>query len=164
MVRTKQTQHGGSSTRPAGMQVAVHRDQPEADQPEAEQFEDLEEADKTTWPDFNNRCKAAQQGEASKSTGKAGEGSQDVGKPTGTEGVAQAPPDVVQDPTRDPLQPKPSTCKGATQAPTQAPTQNPEDVPNLTDYVKSSVQVWFDSVQVSKEQVYITLYDPTHDR
>ena len=110
---------------------------PKADQPEAEQFEDLEEADKTTWPVFDNRCKAAQQGEASKSTGKAGEGSQDVGKPTGAEGVAQAPPDVVQDPTRDPLQPKPSTCKGATQAPTQAFTQNPslnpaqdrEDVP-----------------------------------
>ena len=78
MVRTKQTQHGSSSlARPVGMQAAVHGDQPEADQPEAEQFE---EADMEDWPDFDDQLKAAQQrGEASKSAGKAGEGSLDVG-------------------------------------------------------------------------------------
>ena len=166
MVRTKQTQHGGSLTRPAGIQVAVHGDQPKADWPEAEQFEDLEEADETTWPDFNNPHKVAEQGEASKSTGKTGEGSQDVDKPTRAEGGAQVPPNVVQDLT----QPKSSTSKGDTQAPVQAPTQDPsqdpaqdlEDVPSLTDYVKSyrqAAKVWFDTVQVTKEQVYTMLYD-----
>ena len=139
------------------MQAAVHGDQPEAEQSEAEQFEDLEEADEITWPDFDNPREAAGQGEASKSTGKTGEGSQDVGKPTRAEGGAPVPPDVVQDPT----QLKPSTSKGDTKAPAQAPTQDPsqdqaqdpEDVPSLTDYVKSyrqAAKVWFDTVQVSK--------------
>ena len=193
MVRTKQTQHGSSLARPVGMQAAVHGDQPEADQPEAEQFEDLDiEADEEDWPDFDDPLKAAQQAaKASKSTGEAGEGSQDVDKLTSG---AQAPANVIQDPTKNPLQPKPSTSKADTQAPTdgpshaptqaptqdptQAPTQDPtktptqdptldpawdpEDVPDLTDYVKSyrqAAKVWFDTVQDSKEQAYDTLYD-----
>ena len=119
MVRTKQTQHGGSLTRQAGMQVAVHGDQPEADQPEAEQFKDLDEED---WPDFNNLLQAAKRGEASKSAGKAGESSQDVGEPTRAEGGAQAPHDVVQNSPTDPIQPKSRTSKEDTQAPIQAPT------------------------------------------
>ena len=59
MVRTKQTQHGSSSSaRPVGMQAAVHGDQPEADWPEAEQFK---EADEEDWQDFDHPLKAAQQ-------------------------------------------------------------------------------------------------------
>ena len=108
MVRTKQTQNGSSSARPVGIQAAVH-----GNQPEAEQFEDLDvEADEEDWPDFNDLLKAAQQAaKASKSTGKAGEGSQDVDKLTSG---AQAPANVVQDPTKNPLQPKPCTSKADT--------------------------------------------------
>ena len=74
MVKTKQTQHGGSSTRPAGMQVATHGDALEADQ-------DIPEED---WPDMDNpfRTAAAQQAaQTSKSSGETGEGSKAVGTP-----------------------------------------------------------------------------------
>ena len=51
-----------------------------------------------------------------------------------------------------------ATAKATTQAttdPTLDPAQEQEDVPDLTDYVKSykqAAKVWFDTVQVSKEQ------------
>ena len=64
--------------------------------------------DKVDWLDVEEQLRAAQQGEASKSAGKAGEGSQDVGKPTGAEGGALAPPDEVQNP---PLPHRPRTAK-----------------------------------------------------
>ena len=72
MVRTKQTAHGGNSTRPAGMQAATYGDQPKADQ-------DIPEEE---WPDLDKPPQAAEEGETSKSTGKAGEGegSKSVGK------------------------------------------------------------------------------------
>ena len=54
---------------------------------------------------------AVEKGEASKSAGKEGEGSLDVGKPTGAEGGAQAPPKAAQEATIDP---QPSTSKGDT--------------------------------------------------
>ena len=57
MVRTKQTACGGSSTRPAGMQVATYGDQLEADQ-------DIPEEE---WPDLDKPPQAAEEGEASKS-------------------------------------------------------------------------------------------------
>ena len=89
MVRTKQTQHGGSSTRPTGVQSATF------DKPEADQF--AGHSTKKTGLTWSNPSQAVEKGEASKSAGKKGEGSQDVGKPTGAEGGAQAPPKAAQE-------------------------------------------------------------------
>ena len=152
MVRTKQTQCGGSSTRPACIQLATF------DKPEADQFEDI---NKEEWPDMENPSQAVEKDEASKSAGQAG--SQDVG----AEGGAQAPPNVAQAPIIDPTEPNPSTSKEDTQDPTDKPPQEPtnpeeENEPGLADYVNSyrqAAKVWFDTVQNSKEQAYITLYD-----
>ena len=98
MVRTKQTKHGGISTRPVGMQAATFSDQPEADQ-----FEDIPEED---WPDMDKPPQAVGEGEASKSADKTGEGegSKAVGKPTptGAEGGAKVPPDTAQTTTVNP--------------------------------------------------------------
>ena len=77
MAKTKQTAHCSC----AGMQQATL-----SDQPESQQFKDIPEEDIQDVDDPT--CQAAQQavrqGEASKSTGKAGkgEGSQAVDKPT----------------------------------------------------------------------------------
>ena len=153
MTKTKQTQCGGSSARPTGMATARF-----SDEGGNSQFEDIDEEE---WPDMENPSQAAEKGEASKSAGQAG--SQDVG----AEGGAQAPPNVAQAPIIDPTQPKSSTSKGDTQDPTDKPPQEPinpeeENEPGLADYVNSyrqAAKVWFDTVQASKEQVYITLYD-----
>ena len=161
MTKTKQTKHGGNSSRPTGMATARF-----GDEGGDSQFEDITEED---WPDLDKPPQAAEEGEASKSAGKTGEGSKAVGKltPAGAEGGAEAPPDVAQAPTVNPPQPQPSTSKGDTQDPTndpQEPTENPEEEnePGLVEYVKSYWQapkVWFDMVQASKDQAYITIYD-----
>ena len=109
-------------------------------------------------------CQAAQQavrqGKASKSTGKAGEGSQaaDKSTPEGAEGGAKAPPTTAQAPTVDP---KPGTSTDPT-VPTDPQESQDDNEPQLAAYVKSyqvAAKLWFDTVQVSKEQAYITLYD-----
>ena len=154
----KQTRCGGSSSRPTGMATARF-----SDEGGDSQFEDINEEE---WPNLDDPSQAAEEGEASKSAGKAGEGSKAVGKPTptGAEGGAKAPPNVAQAPNVNPPQPQPSTSKGDTQDPTDDP-QDPtkeENEPGLVEYVKSyqqAAKVWFDTVQASKEQVYITLYD-----
>ena len=116
MVRTKQTQHGGSSQRPASMQVAVQGDQPEADQDilERSQFENIDEED---WPDVHNpvHTTAQQAAQTSKSTCETDEGSKAVGKPTP---IIDPPQPPAQDPSSCPPQPPP-------QPPPQAPTDDP---------------------------------------
>ena len=78
------------------MQVATYGDAPEADQ-------DIPEEE---WPDIEHPPQAAEEGEASKSAGKAGEGEggKAVGKSTlaGAEGGAEAPPNTAQAPTENP--------------------------------------------------------------
>ena len=65
----KQTAHGGSSTRLAGMQAATYGEQPEADQFAGV----LEEEEEENWPDFDAPHKGEEVGEASKSAGKEGD-------------------------------------------------------------------------------------------
>ena len=97
MVRTKQTAHGSSSTRPAGMREATIGDAPEVDQ-------DILEKD---WPDIYNPFgtatqQATQTTQASKSTGETGEDSKAVGIPP-TDNPPGATQNPTQDPTTDPL-------------------------------------------------------------
>ena len=137
MVKTKQTKHGGSSTRPVGI-TAVRFDEPEADQ-----FENIAEED---WSDMENpqvaqpQATKATEGEASKSAGKAGEGegSKAVDKPTptGTEGGAQAPPDTVQAPNINPEEPKAGTSTDPTN-PRDPQDPEEENEPGLAAHVKS---------------------------
>ena len=149
MTKTKQTAPGGSSSRPEGMTTARFGDDDDS------QFEDIPKED---WPDVENpKCQAAQQatGEASKAAGEAGD------QPTQAEGGATAPPKENPPPSTNS---KPGTSKGDTQDPAKDPQEPPkeENEPGLVRYVKSYRQVakvWFETVQASKEQAYITLYD-----
>ena len=92
MARTKQTKHGGNSSRPTGMATVRF-----SDEGGDSQFKDIAEED---WPDLDKPPQAAEEGEASKSAGKTGEGegSKAVGKPTptGAEGGAKVPPNTAQ--------------------------------------------------------------------
>ena len=76
MVKRKQTAHGFSSSRPTGMATSRF-----GDETGDSQFKDIAEED---WLDLDKPPQAAEEGKASKSTGKAGEGegSKPVGKPT----------------------------------------------------------------------------------
>ena len=132
------------------MQAATYSDQPKADQ-------DIPEEE---WPDLDKPPQAAEEGETSKLTGKAGEGegSKSVGKssPTGAEGGAEAPPDkaVAQAPTKNPQGPQPGTSKDDQQDPTNNP-QDPQagDIPGLEEYVDSYMQAAqerFDNVQTNQ--------------
>ena len=149
MAKTKQTGCRSGT----GMQQATF-----SNQPETQQFKDIPEED-TLDPTCQAAQQAVKQGEASKSTGKtgAGEGTQAVDKPTpeGAEGGAEASPTAVQASTEDP---KPGTSTDPTDP--QEPRDNNE--PRLATYVNSyqaAPKIWFDTVQDSKEQAYITLYD-----
>ena len=118
------------------------------------------------WLDMDKPPQAAEEGEASKSAGKTGqgEGSKAVDKPTptGADGGAEASPDTAQAPTINPTDPNAGTSNDTTD-----PTDTPQDhqdknEPGLVEYARSYQQVakiWFDTVQTSKEQAYITLYD-----
>ena len=162
MVKTKQTKCGGSSTRPVGITAARF------DNLKEDQFEDIPEED---WPDMENpkvaqpQATEATEGEASKSAGNAGEGegSKAVDKPTptGAEGGAQAPPDTAKAPTTNPQEPKAGTSTDPTD-PQDPQDPKQENEPGLAAHVNSyrqAVKIWFDTVQASKEQAYVTLYD-----
>ena len=174
MTKTKQTKCGGSSDRPMGM-ATVRFSNEGGDN----HFEDIPEEE---WPDMDNPTpQAVEVGDVSKSTGKAGEGegSKPVGKPTptGTEGGTQAPPKEsvapLQAPTDNPQDPQEGTSKGDPQDPTtkpQDPTIKPQDPqagtsvddPGLKEYVDSYMQAaqdWFNTVQESKINAYMELYD-----
>ena len=137
MVKTKQTKHGVSSTRSVGITPARFK------WPEAEQFEDTEE-EEANWPDMEHpqgtQAAKATEGEASKLTGKAGEGegSKAVDKPTptGTEGGAQAPPDTAQVPITNPQEPKAGTSTD-TSKPQDPQDPKEENKPGLAAHVKS---------------------------
>ena len=156
MTKTKTTPRGGNSShRPRGMAAARFAS---AEKEAEEQFanapgEDTE--DSQDWPDVEE--------DASKSTGKAGDQSQQA------EGGAEAPPEENPPPPADP---QPGTKKDPTDAPAAVPTQdptvaNPEEAeveapPKLMEYVESYRQAgktWLDTVLVQKEQAYITLYN-----
>ena len=98
MVKTKQTACGSSLSRPAGM-AAVRFEAPE-------QFENIKDIDESEWPNMDKPPQAAEEGEASKSAGKTGQGkgSKAVDKPTptGAEGGAEAPPDTHRPPLSTP--------------------------------------------------------------
>ena len=68
MTKTKQTAHGGSSSRPAGMATARFGDEAE----DQGQFEDINEE---KWLDLDKPlpAQAAEEGETSKPTGEKGE-------------------------------------------------------------------------------------------
>ena len=69
MVKTKQTAHGGSSSRQVGMQVARFGDKPE----EGQFIEVQDDEDEENWPDLDVPRKGKEVGESSKSTGKEGD-------------------------------------------------------------------------------------------
>ena len=160
MIKTKQAAHGGSSSRPTGMATARF-----GDEVREGKFEDISEDE---WPDIENPPpQAAGVGESSKSTGKEGEGSKPVGKPTPqaeAEGGVTAPPEG--DPTDKPQEPQAGTSTAAPQDPTGKP-QDPQagtstDDPGLKEYVDSymqAAQVWFDNIQETKINAYKMLYD-----
>ena len=128
MTKTKQTACGGSSSRPAGMATARF-----GDVAGDSQFEDIPEEE---CPDMDKPPQAAEVGEASKSTGKGGEGSKPVVNPNPqaeAEGGATAPP--ADDPT--------TTSTAAPKDPTDNP-QEPQaststDDPGLKEYVDSYI-------------------------
>ena len=100
-----------------------------------------------------------------KSAGKAGEGkgSQAANKPNPTraKGGAGAPPKTAQAPTVNPQDPKPGTST-APANPKDPKDPQDENEPGLVAYIRSyqqAAKLWFDTVQESKEQAYITLYD-----
>ena len=99
MAKTKQTARCS-----ADMQQATFSDQPEAQQFEVISEEDILDVDD---PEHQAAQQAARQGETSKSTGKAGEGSQatDNPIPEGAEGGAHVPPATAQAPAVDPTDP-----------------------------------------------------------
>ena len=166
MVRTKQTKHGGSSTRPAGMQVATYGDQPEV------QTSSRTSLNRTgqIWTNQHNLQKRVKQVSQQVKQVKV-KVSKDVGKPTttGAEGGAEAPPNTAEATTvNPPMDPQAGTSKDDPQAPTNIP-KDPQDEnkPVLVEYVRSyqqAAKVWFDTVQASKEQAYITLYDKLYFR
>ena len=147
MVKTKQTACGGSSSRPVGMASAMFGD----DVMEG-QFKEIPEED---WLDLDNPHKAAEVGESSKSTGKAGDQLTPQAEAQ-AEGGATAPP--VDNPTT------------AITVPPQDPTDKPQDTqastsaddPGLKKYVDSYMQAaqdWFDNVEEAKINAYMELYD-----
>ena len=171
MVKTKQTPHGSSSHRPAGMAMATFTGTGRGKADPEEQFKDApgeETEDSQDFPKVLEDAEPPKEGELGTSKsfkGKTGDPSAQA-----AEG-AEAPPEETP-PDPNPTNPQPSTSKDPTEAPAEVPTEDPtqtttqnpdeEAPPVLTEYVKAykvAGKVWLDTVVNGKEQAYITLYD-----
>ena len=167
MVKFKQTPCGGSSShRPGGMVTARFAGAEEDELQFADAPGEVKTEDSQDWPKYGE-----EETGASKSTGKAGDQSQQV------EGGPEVPPKENPPPPENPTpgtskDPTPGTSKDPTNSPSTDPTQDPtkakakdvevETPPELTAYVKSykvAGKNWLDTVIKQKEQAYITLYD-----
>ena len=169
MVKTKQTPHGSSSHRPAGMSTATFTGTSRGKAEPAEQFLDAPGEDTEDSIDLLKVLEDAEQpkeGEpgTSKSKGKTGD------PPAQAEEGAEAPPKETP-PDPRPTDPQPGTSRDPPEAPAEVPTKDPtqttqkpdkEPPPALTAYVRAcraAGKAWLETVVAQGEKAYITLFD-----